>query len=100
MSYQAKIKRYLQILQLIEKSKYPTSAEMLDRMSETGIKVSDRQLKRDIEVNWATIMPKKYTWSLLSRFIISKKEDLSISGCKRNSSLIVHYENTSLQLKK
>ena len=49
MSYQAKIKRYLQILQLIEKSKYPTSAEMLDRMSETGIKVSDRQLKRDIE---------------------------------------------------
>jgi len=49
MSYQAKIKRYLQILQLIEKSKYPTSAEMLDRMSETGIKVSDRQLKRDIQ---------------------------------------------------
>jgi len=49
MSYQAKIKRYLQILQLIEKSKYPTSAEILDRMSETGIKVSDRQLKRDIE---------------------------------------------------
>ena len=49
MSYQAKIKRYLQILQLIEKSKFPTSAEMLDRMSENGIKVSDRQLKRDIE---------------------------------------------------
>jgi len=49
MSYQAKIKRYLQILQLIEKSKYPTSAEMLKRMSETGIKVSDWQLKRDIE---------------------------------------------------
>jgi arginine repressor len=49
MSYQAKIKRYLQILQLIEKSKYPTSNEMLDRMSENGIKVSDRQLKRDIE---------------------------------------------------
>lgn len=49
MSYQSKIKRYLQILQLIEKSKFPTSSEMLGRMSETGIKVSDRQLKRDIE---------------------------------------------------
>lgn len=49
MSYQAKIKRYLQILQFIEKSKFPTSAEMIERMSETGIKVSDRQLKRDIE---------------------------------------------------
>ena len=49
MSYQAKIKRYLQILQLFEKSKFPTSAEMIVRMGETGIKVSDRQLKRDIE---------------------------------------------------
>ena len=49
MSYQAKIKRYLQILQLIEKSKFPTSVEMLANMGETGIKVSDRQLKRDIE---------------------------------------------------
>jgi len=49
MSYQSKIKRYLQILQFIEKSKFPTSAEMIARMSESGIKVSDRQLKRDIE---------------------------------------------------
>ena len=49
MSYQSKIKRYLQILQLIEKSKYPTIAEMLDRIEDSGIKVSDRQLKRDIE---------------------------------------------------
>jgi len=49
MSYQAKIKRYLQILQLIEKSKFPTSVEMIASMNETGIKVSDRQLKRDIE---------------------------------------------------
>ncbi len=49
MSYQSKIKRYLQILQLIEKSSHPTSAEMISRMSESGIKVSDRQLKRDFE---------------------------------------------------
>lgn len=49
MSYQSKIKRYLQILQFIEKSKFPTSAEMIDKMGESGIKVSDRQLKRDIE---------------------------------------------------
>lgn len=49
MSYQAKIKRYLQILQLLEKSKFPTIAEMLDRIVDSGIKVSDRQLKRDIE---------------------------------------------------
>ncbi len=49
MSYQAKIKRYLQILQLIEKSKYPSTAEMLNSINDSGIKVSDRQLKRDIE---------------------------------------------------
>lgn len=49
MSYQAKIKRYLHILQSIEKSRYPTSAEMIERMGEYGLKVSDRQLKRDIE---------------------------------------------------
>ena len=49
MSYQSKIKRYLQILQLIEKSRFPTSSEMIVKMSESGLKVSDRQLKRDIE---------------------------------------------------
>ena len=49
MSYQAKIKRYLQILQAIEKSKFPTSAEMINRMGESGVRVSDRQLKRDLE---------------------------------------------------
>ena len=49
MSYQSKIKRYLQILQSIEKSQFPTSAAMISRMGDTGIKVSDRQLKRDIE---------------------------------------------------
>ena len=49
MSYQAKIKRYLQILQSIEKFQFPTSARIISRMEETGIKVSDRQLKRDIE---------------------------------------------------
>lgn len=49
MSYQAKIKRYLQILQMIEKSQCPSTAEMLTRMKDSGIKVSDRQLKRDIE---------------------------------------------------
>ena len=49
MSYQAKIKRYLKILQLIEKSNYPTAEEMITRMGESGLKVSDRQIKRDIE---------------------------------------------------
>jgi predicted DNA-binding transcriptional regulator YafY len=49
MSYQAKIKRYLQILQLIEKSKFPSLAEMLGYINDSGIKVLDRQLKRDIE---------------------------------------------------
>ena len=49
MSYQSKIKRYLQILQMIEKSKFPTSSEMISKIGESGIKVSDRQLKRDIE---------------------------------------------------
>jgi proteasome accessory factor B len=49
MSYQAKIKRYLQILQMLEKSKYPSSAAMIDRISDTGVRVSIRQLKRDID---------------------------------------------------
>lgn len=49
MTYQAKIKRYLQILQLIEKSKYPSVSMMLDSINDSGLKVSDRQLKRDIE---------------------------------------------------
>ena len=49
MSYQAKIKRYLQILQLIEKSKYPSISLMLDSINDSGLKVSDRQLKRDLE---------------------------------------------------
>ncbi len=49
MSYQAKIKRYLQILQFVEKSRFPTSTEMITKMAESGLKVSDRQLKRDIE---------------------------------------------------
>ena len=49
MSYQAKIKRYLQILQSIEKSQFPTTIEIIHKMEESGIKVSDRQLKRDIE---------------------------------------------------
>lgn len=49
MSYQSKIKRYIHILQLIEKSNYPASATIIEKMSESGLKVSDRQLKRDIE---------------------------------------------------
>lgn len=49
MSYQAKIKRYLQILQLMEKSKYPSISQMLDSINDSGLKVSDRQLKRDLE---------------------------------------------------
>ncbi len=49
MSYQAKIKRYIQILQLIGKSRYPSTIEMLSKINDSGIKVADRQLKRDIE---------------------------------------------------
>lgn len=49
MSYQAKIKRYLQILQLIEKSKYPSIVSMLENINDSGLKISDRQLKRDLE---------------------------------------------------
>jgi predicted DNA-binding transcriptional regulator YafY len=49
MSYQAKIKRYVQICQLLEKSKYPTIAEMLTRINDSGIKLAERQLRRDLE---------------------------------------------------
>jgi hypothetical protein len=53
MSYQAKIKRYAQILQCIEKSKFPTSTEMLSKMNETGIIVSDRELMLENECLFA-----------------------------------------------
>ncbi|MEI6142238.1 MAG: WYL domain-containing protein [Mariniphaga sp.] len=49
MSYQVKIKRYLQILQLTGNQSFPSIFEMADKISETGIKVSVRQLKRDLE---------------------------------------------------
>lgn len=49
MSYQAKIKRYLYILQQIDNQQFPAISEMISRINETGINVSDRQLKRDIE---------------------------------------------------
>lgn len=49
MSYQAKIKRYLLILQKLENSEYPSAKEIIQSISEHGLKLSDRQLKRDIE---------------------------------------------------
>ena len=49
MSYQVKIKRYLQILQLTGNQSFPSIFEMVDKISETGIKISERQLKRDLE---------------------------------------------------
>ena len=49
MSYQVKIKRYLQILQLTGNQSFPSIFEMADKISETGIKISVRQLKRDLE---------------------------------------------------
>jgi len=49
MSYQAKIKRYTLIIELLNNSKYPSSANMIDFMAEQGLKLSERQLKRDIE---------------------------------------------------
>ena len=49
MSYQVKIKRYLQILQLTGNQSFPSIFEMVDQISETGIKISVRQLKRDLE---------------------------------------------------
>ena len=49
MSYQVKIKRYLQILQLTGNQSFPSIFEMADKISESGIKISVRQLKRDLE---------------------------------------------------
>ena len=49
MSYQVKIKRYLQILQLTGTENYPSIVEMAEKISESGIKISERQLKRDLE---------------------------------------------------
>lgn len=49
MSYQAKIKRYTLIIEILNNSKFPSSTSMISFMSEQGLKLSERQLKRDIE---------------------------------------------------
>ncbi len=49
MSYQAKIKRYSLILEQLNSSRFPSANEMIRNISEQGLKLSERQLKRDIE---------------------------------------------------
>ena len=49
MSYQAKIKRYTLIIELLNNYNYPSATKMIDFMAEQGLKLSERQLKRDIE---------------------------------------------------
>jgi predicted DNA-binding transcriptional regulator YafY len=49
MSYQAKLKRYTLILEQLNFSKYPSTSELIATISEQGLKLSERQLKRDIE---------------------------------------------------
>lgn len=49
MAYQAKIKRYTLILELLSNGGYPSANAIINRLSDHGLKLSDRQLKRDIE---------------------------------------------------
>ena len=49
MSYQAKLKRYTLILEQLNRSHYPSASELIATISEQGLKLSERQLKRDIE---------------------------------------------------
>jgi predicted DNA-binding transcriptional regulator YafY len=49
MSYQAKLKRYTLILEQLNRSHYPSVSELIATISEQGLKLSERQLKRDIE---------------------------------------------------
>ena len=49
MSYQAKLKRYTLILEQLNHSHYPSASELIATISEQGLKLSERQLKRDIE---------------------------------------------------
>jgi len=49
MSYQAKLKRYTLILEQLNRSKYPSTSDLVSTISDQGLKLSERQLKRDIE---------------------------------------------------
>lgn len=49
MSYQAKIKRYTLIIELLNNSKFPSANQLIDSLLQQGLKLSERQLKRDIE---------------------------------------------------
>ncbi len=49
MSYQAKIKRYTIIIEQLNRSKFPSVTGIIDKLEEQGLKLSERQLKRDIE---------------------------------------------------
>lgn len=49
MSYQAKIKRYTLIIEQLNSSKFPSAKQLIDSLLEQGLKLSERQLKRDIE---------------------------------------------------
>lgn len=49
MSYQAKIKRYTLIIEILNHSKFSSALQLINSISEQGLKLSERQLKRDIE---------------------------------------------------
>ncbi len=49
MAYQAKIKRYTLILEQLSNGGYPSANALISRMADQGLKLSERQLKRDIE---------------------------------------------------
>lgn len=49
MSYQAKLKRYTLIIEQLNRSIYPSAADLISTLFDQGLKLSERQLKRDIE---------------------------------------------------
>lgn len=49
MAYQTKIKRYTLILEYLANRGFPSANALISRMADHGLKLSERQLKRDIE---------------------------------------------------
>jgi predicted DNA-binding transcriptional regulator YafY len=49
MSYRSAIKRYLNIIELLESDQFPSSSRMIERLHEEGIKTSERTFQRDLQ---------------------------------------------------
>lgn len=82
MSYQEKIKRLIIIIRSVERDRFPTANEIIDRMESEGLMISDRTLKRDFE-SLRVEFGVEVTYSSLQRGYYIDNELTPLSNLKR-----------------